>query len=401
MEGLNVGQHRCTPYNPRSNSVCERMNQTILQVLRSLLEEFPVSWDRLLPTVVQMYNAGYHSSLCDTPFYLMFVREANVNYEAILAAESHDEVTVRSRASEAAICLRLAREAIASSQDKRYGDIPPTSRSVLEVGMIVYLKEHHVSKKDHKILPRWHGPFRLVELLGAGTCIVKSLKSGRTKQVSFRDVKVLPHTSLTKTENKNVDEVFPVRDTACEVPSNIPQKDISRHGDDVGAFTPLEGQGGTPMRPGEVAGEVLAPGAPVGARSCPVGEVVPQIRPGDVRLDAPGEGGLSASPVGSRAMAVPQGAARSVPLGEGGSSAPRVDSRSMAAPQGAARSVSLGEGGSSAPPADSGSMAAPQGRTARSKFNVRWNNNNRFLEDSPNHGPAARTRSKVTREHTP
>ena len=129
--------------------------------------------------------------------------------------------------------------------------------------------------------------------------------------------------------------------------------------------------------------------------------MLPQISPGDVRLDTLGEGGLSATPVGEGLTQNIPGVARSVSLGEGGSSATPVGEGLPQNTPGVARSDSLGEGGSGASPVGSRSMAAPQGRTARSKVSVRWNNNNRFQEDSPSHGPAARTRSKVTREHTP
>ena len=63
------------------------------------------------------------------------------------------------------------------------------------------------------------------------TAIIKAIKNGRVRQVSMRQVKLVHHSGITKTENKNVDEVYPLSDDNHDFPPHLPHKDISRHED--------------------------------------------------------------------------------------------------------------------------------------------------------------------------
>ena len=109
------------------------------------------------------------------------------------------------------------------------------SKNRVDTGDIVYLRERHVAKRDHKLLPKYAGPLRVIELLGPqgtpGACILKSLKTGRTKQVSLKDVKLSQHHVLTKTENGNVGEAFPIVDDKVDIPDSVGGICISRHSD--------------------------------------------------------------------------------------------------------------------------------------------------------------------------
>ena len=47
---------------------------------------------------------------------------------------------------------------------------------------------------------------------------------------------MLHHSSITKTENKNVDEVYPTADEKFDFPPEVPCKEISRHEDARGGL---------------------------------------------------------------------------------------------------------------------------------------------------------------------
>ena len=49
LEALEIRHHKTIPYNPRGNSAVERINRTLLQLLRGMLVEFTRQWDELLP----------------------------------------------------------------------------------------------------------------------------------------------------------------------------------------------------------------------------------------------------------------------------------------------------------------------------------------------------------------
>ena len=235
LHELAVTQKLCTTFNPTSNSAAERLNRTLLQLLRSLLfDQDEKHWDDLLPLCMYFYNVGYHKSLDNSPFYLYYGRDPNVPYDAILSPVPHHDGKLSDRAINMARCLRLAREAIVNTQNKAMAIANAKSKNKIDIGDLVFVRERYVSKKDHKLLPKYGGPLRVVDLLGPpgtpGACVLKSLRTGRTKQVSLKDVKLLQNYVATKTENDNVGEAFPTFGNG-DIPDAIPSIEISRHGD--------------------------------------------------------------------------------------------------------------------------------------------------------------------------
>ena len=81
---MGVKKIRTTPYHPQTNGLCERMNRTILHMLRTLEETQKRSWPKLLNKLVHAYNCTQHSSTGFTPFHLMFGREATLPIDQIM-----------------------------------------------------------------------------------------------------------------------------------------------------------------------------------------------------------------------------------------------------------------------------------------------------------------------------
>lgn len=70
-------------YNPRCNGLTERMNQTLINMLRKYCATNPTTWHYWLPFVMMCYRTRVHSVTKHTPFKLMFGREHNLfhNYD--------------------------------------------------------------------------------------------------------------------------------------------------------------------------------------------------------------------------------------------------------------------------------------------------------------------------------
>ena len=65
---LGIQNLRTTPYHPQTNDLTERMNQTILSVLRTLPEIYKPSWKNHLSKVIYAYNCTRHSSTGYSPY---------------------------------------------------------------------------------------------------------------------------------------------------------------------------------------------------------------------------------------------------------------------------------------------------------------------------------------------
>ena len=228
LKELQIKQHLCTTYSPTSNSVCERLNRSLLQLIRVLLLEFSETWNELLPVAIAFYNSAFHVSIQNSPHYLMFLSDARIPYETILPDSPHEDQTLAARARDKAKCLELAKQAILATQDKRQELCKTGNKTKIDIGDLVFIKSATVNKRDHKILSKYWGPHRVIDMT-AMSAVIKCLKSGRLRHVSLRNVKLLHHSSVSRTENGNVDAVFPTEDKNADMPDDVPHQEIKRH----------------------------------------------------------------------------------------------------------------------------------------------------------------------------
>ncbi|ROT69657.1 hypothetical protein C7M84_012131 [Penaeus vannamei] len=69
---MNVTRVNILPYRPQSNGITERLNGSILTFMRSLVDHTSDNWDDLLLTIQSAINSTFHSSLGNTPYFLLY-----------------------------------------------------------------------------------------------------------------------------------------------------------------------------------------------------------------------------------------------------------------------------------------------------------------------------------------
>lgn len=78
---------RTTPYHPQGNGACERMNQTILQLLNTLTPAEQGRWSEHLQELVHAYNNTPHSTTGLAPFFVLFGRHARLPIDQLMGVE--------------------------------------------------------------------------------------------------------------------------------------------------------------------------------------------------------------------------------------------------------------------------------------------------------------------------
>ena len=70
-----INKTRTTPYHSRSDGQTERMNRTILQMLRTTAADNPLDWPSKIPSILAAYRMTVHSTTGLTPNQVMLGRE--------------------------------------------------------------------------------------------------------------------------------------------------------------------------------------------------------------------------------------------------------------------------------------------------------------------------------------
>ncbi|ROT77725.1 hypothetical protein C7M84_003587 [Penaeus vannamei] len=78
---MNVTRVNILPYRPQSNGITERLNGSILTFMRSLVDTTSDNWDDLLLTIQSAINSTFHSSLGDTPHFLLYGSDKRLPYD--------------------------------------------------------------------------------------------------------------------------------------------------------------------------------------------------------------------------------------------------------------------------------------------------------------------------------
>ena len=91
---LHIKKSRSSPFHPKGNSVCERLNGTLLSILKPCMLDHPDDWDTLIPNVLMAYRSIRDSSTGFTPNYLLTGREMRIPAHVIFPAPDKEPVLV-------------------------------------------------------------------------------------------------------------------------------------------------------------------------------------------------------------------------------------------------------------------------------------------------------------------
>ena len=78
-----IPRSRTTPYHPMGNSQCERFNQTLLAMLRSMADSQKTNWSKHVNKMVFAYNCTKNDATGFSPFELLFGRKPKLPLDVI------------------------------------------------------------------------------------------------------------------------------------------------------------------------------------------------------------------------------------------------------------------------------------------------------------------------------
>ena len=205
MRAAGVQVHRTTPYNHQSNGVVERVNRTVLDMVRTLIDGNTQRWADVLPGVAIAYNSAVHSSTgvqpaaavlrfpLATPLSLhAFAAEGEgegVSSESVSAGSAPDVMSFVERTSRgtAALYDRMSSrsQAAVAKQSKQYDS--SVSPLVFKPGDFVYV---YAENRDgsNKLSSYWRGPRKIVARVSEVLYTIEPPPEGDPSDVIVRHV---------------------------------------------------------------------------------------------------------------------------------------------------------------------------------------------------------------------
>ncbi|KAL7837443.1 hypothetical protein SRHO_G00271540 [Serrasalmus rhombeus] len=166
---------RTSVYHPQGNGVCERFNQTLLDLLGTLEHEQQSRWVEYLPSLVQAYNNSVHTITGYAPTYLMFGRHMRLPLDLALGVPRQGEedgvqewVKRHHERLTYAYCKVSANSAKAAAKNKRLYDRTARDSLPLLAGERVLVWDNRRRAKG-KLGDRWESqPYVIIRQLSTG-----------------------------------------------------------------------------------------------------------------------------------------------------------------------------------------------------------------------------------------
>jgi hypothetical protein len=175
-----------TAYHPEADGQTERVNRTLIELLRSMVDESQSDWDDHLSSCEIAYNTSVHAGTQHSPYYLNHGEEMRkpIDYIASSTSEHTDVDTILTKLHAS---LGRAKHHLSVAQQKQSEYANTRRRHVrFSVGDRVWLSTEHLhlaSTNSTKLQHRWCGPFRIVRKLSDVTYKLKLTGSLATSKV--------------------------------------------------------------------------------------------------------------------------------------------------------------------------------------------------------------------------
>jgi len=88
-----ISASNTTPYHPIGDGQAERMNRTLINMLKTLDENHKNNWKYHLPKLMFAYNSTINKTTGYSPFFLMFGRSSRLPIDKIFNIENNDNIT--------------------------------------------------------------------------------------------------------------------------------------------------------------------------------------------------------------------------------------------------------------------------------------------------------------------
>ncbi len=168
-----TGMHKIstTAYHPQADGLVENFNRTLRAMLAKYLGRFGANWDEHLPRLLFAYRTKPHESIGESPFFLLYGRDARIPSDADLVPKrSPYQVDTVDYKSELAMGLADAWETTrvqirkALKWQKSCYDRHTRKKDFVVGDRVMVFMPHKRSGKNRKLARPHFGPYYVIEV---------------------------------------------------------------------------------------------------------------------------------------------------------------------------------------------------------------------------------------------
>lgn len=186
LEALGVKHRTTTAYHPQTNGMDERLNGTLVKILKNYVNQHPNTWDDHLKWAIHVYNITQHNSTGYSPYEAMF------GYKPRSPLNLHPSNALGIRESRELIRKEIhINDTLAKNKQKKFYDrVHP--QTTFAIGQTVLMRQH-VASQPTKFAYKWDGPAVVLKLPGGeedpNHVILLDLKNSCIKSVGIQHIK--------------------------------------------------------------------------------------------------------------------------------------------------------------------------------------------------------------------
>lgn len=183
---------KSTPYHSQGNAVVERVNQTLEEKIRLILDD-PIqdkNWDAVLPVAILAINSSVHASIGCTPYEMMFGKRVPLQDKHLTYKASPTDMYAKMVKWYLKECHSNAVAIQSTSQERSKQYFEDKRRPVLfQLNDIVAIKS---GKRVSKFHPKFKGPYKIIGI----NKDIYTLEHLEKKTTTQRHVDDLKHSHL-------------------------------------------------------------------------------------------------------------------------------------------------------------------------------------------------------------
>lgn len=204
-----ISRSRTTPYHPMGNGAVEKLNGTLISILRTLSDEKKKKWKEYLPSTLHAYNVSTHQSTALTPFFLMFGRQPRLPLDIAFGLTEETSrmdypayvMKLRERLQDAYKVASERQVAARKTQKKRYDK--KVKGYDLEVGSRVLRRN---VTRSGKLDNYWHPEILEVTALHGKSPVYTLLELGGDKTYTLHRNLLLPMNKIPSSDVSSASE---------------------------------------------------------------------------------------------------------------------------------------------------------------------------------------------------